>query len=114
LKKLSVIKFGQEKMIQVIKKPVITEKAMGIASLRQYVFEVHPDANKIQIKDALEKMFEVDIISIRTVRIKGKNKVRMTKRGMMRGKTALKKKAYITLKEGQSIELVSGVGGDTE
>lgn len=101
-------------MIQIIKKPVITEKAMNLAAQRQYVFEVHPDANKIQIKETLEKLFEVNITSIRTVRIKGKNKARFTKRGLMRGKTALKKKAYITLKEGQSIELVSGVGGDTE
>lgn len=101
-------------MIQVIKKPVITEKAMSLATLRQYVFEVHPNANKIQIREAVEKMFEVDVVSIRTVRIKGKNKARMTRKGMMRGSTSLKKKAYVTLKEGQSIELVSGVGGDTE
>jgi large subunit ribosomal protein L23 len=101
-------------MIQIIKKPVITEKAMNLASQRQYVFEVHPDANKIQIKQVLEEMFDVNITSVRTVRIKGKNKIRMTRRGLMRGKTALKKKAYVTLKEGQTIEIVSGVGGDTE
>ena len=101
-------------MIQVIKKPVITEKVMSLATLRQYVFEVHPNANKIQIREAVEKMFEVDVVSIRTVRIKGKNKARMTRKGMMRGSTSLKKKAYVTLKEGQSIELVSSVGGDTE
>ncbi len=101
-------------MKQIIKRPVITEKAMSLASQRQYVFEVHPEANKIQIKEAIEKLFEVNITSIRTVRIKGKNKIRMTRRGMMKGKTALKKKAYITLKEGQTIELVSGVGTDTE
>jgi large subunit ribosomal protein L23 len=59
-------------------------------------------------------MFDVDITSVRTVRVKGKNKVRMTRRGLMRGKTALKKKAYITLKEGQQIEIVSGVGSGTE
>lgn len=101
-------------MIQLIKKPVITEKAMKLAALRQYVFEVHPDANKIQIKQAIEEMFDVNITSLRTVRIKGKNKIRMTRRGLMRGKTALKKKAYVTLKEGQQIEIVSGVGGGTE
>jgi large subunit ribosomal protein L23 len=101
-------------MIQIIKKPVITEKAMNLASQRQYVFEVHPDANKIQIKQVLEEMFDVNITSVRTVRIKGKNKIRMTRRGLMRGKSALKKKAYVTLKEGQTIEIVSGVGGDTE
>jgi large subunit ribosomal protein L23 len=59
-------------------------------------------------------MFEVNIISIRTTNIKGKNKTKMTRRGMMRGKTSLKKKAYITLAVGQEIELVSGVGSDTE
>ena len=101
-------------MIQVIKKPVITEKAMGMHSQGQYVFEVHPDSNKIQIKEAVEKLFEVNVVSVRTLRVKGKNKSRMTKRGMMRGSTSLKKKAYITLKSGQTIELVSGVGGDTE
>ncbi|MDX9789481.1 MAG: 50S ribosomal protein L23 [Candidatus Kapaibacterium sp.] len=101
-------------MIQLIKKPIITEKAMNLAHLRQYVFEVHPDANKIQIKQAVEEMFDVNVTSIRTVRVKGKNKIRMTRRGLMRGKTALKKKAYVTLKEGQAIEIVSGVGGDTE
>lgn len=101
-------------MIQIIKKPVITEKAMNLASQRQYVFEVHPDANKIQIRQALQEMFDVDITSIRTVRVKGKNKSRMTRRGLMRGKTSLKKKAYVTLKEGQQIEIVSGVGSGTE
>jgi large subunit ribosomal protein L23 len=99
-------------MIQIIKKPIITEKAMNLASQRQYVFEVHPDANKIQIKQEIEKMFEVNVTSVRTVRIKGKNKLRMTRRGIMRGRTPLKKKAYITLKEGQSIELVSGAGSE--
>jgi large subunit ribosomal protein L23 len=101
-------------MIQLIKKPLITEKAMNLASQRQYVFEVHPSANNIQIRKALEEMFEVNIISIRTTNIKGKNKTKMTRRGMMRGKTSLKKKAYITLAVGQEIELVSGVGSDTE
>ncbi len=95
-------------MLQVIKKPVITEKAMKLSANGQYVFQVDPNANKIEIRKAIEEMFEVNVISIRTVRIKGKVKVRMTRRGMMRGSTPLKKKAYVTLKEGQSIELVSG------
>lgn len=101
-------------MINIVKKPIITEKAMNLGYLRQYVFEVHPDANKIQIKDTIEKMFEVNVESIRTVRLKGKNKTRMTRKGLMTGRTNLKKKAYVTLKKGQSIELVSGVGSDTE
>lgn len=98
-------------MIQVLKRPVITEKAMKLAELGQYVFECHPDANKIQIKQAIEEMYEVNVISVRTARIKGKRKMRYTKRGLMRGSTALKKKAFIRLKEGQEIELVSGAQG---
>ncbi|HOK15094.1 MAG TPA: 50S ribosomal protein L23 [Candidatus Kapabacteria bacterium] len=95
-------------MLQIIKRPVITEKAMKLASARQYVFAVDPKANKIEIKKAIEEMFEVDVISVRTVNIKGKNKIRLTRRGLMRGRTPNIKKAYVTLKEGQSIELVSG------
>lgn len=94
--------------MQIIKRPVITEKAMSMSESRQYVFEVHPDANKIMIRNAIQDMFEVEIQSIRTARIKGKNKTRFTKSGLMRGTTPLKKKAYVTLKEGYEIELVSG------
>lgn len=95
-------------MLQIIRKPVITEKAMKKTQDGQYVFQVDPNANKIEIKKALEEMFEVNVVSVRTARIKGKLKVRMTRRGVMRGRTALVKKAYISLKEGQTIELVSG------
>ena len=98
-------------MINIIKRPVVTEKAMSLTGQGQYVFEVDPDSNKIEIKKAIQEMFEVEIVSIRTARIKGKVKSRMTKRGMMRGKTPLKKKAFITLKEGQTIDLVSGSAG---
>ncbi|MGQ9818809.1 MAG: 50S ribosomal protein L23 [Candidatus Kapaibacteriales bacterium] len=98
-------------MIEIIRKPIVTEKAMKLGDLRQYVFEVDPKANKIQIKQAIEKMFEVNVVSIRTVRVKGKARSRFTKRGVMRGRTPLKKKAYVTLKEGQSIEIVSGAEG---
>lgn len=94
--------------MQVIKRPVITEKAMSLSEERQYVFEVHPDANKIMIKSAVESMFEVEVQSIRTARIKGKVKKRFTRSGLMVGKTPLQKKAYVTLKEGYEIELVSG------
>lgn len=99
-------------MNQVIKKPLITEKAMSLQEQGQYVFEVDPKANKIEIKKAVEEMFEVNVTSVRTLIRKGKRKFRLTRRGYMRGKTKDVKKAYVTLKEGQSIELVSGVGGN--
>ncbi|GMV53592.1 MAG: 50S ribosomal protein L23 [Flavobacteriales bacterium] len=97
-------------MITVLKRPIITEKATKLGHLNQYVFEVDPNANKIQIKEAVKAMFEVDPVSIRTVRIKGKIRQRMTRKGIQRGRTNLKKKAYITLKEGQSIDIVAGGG----
>ncbi len=99
-------------MITVLQHPIITEKATNIGYLRQYVFEVETDANKVQIKKAIEAMFEVNVISVRTVRVKGKSKVRMTKKGVMRGRTNLRKKAYITLKEGQTLDVVTGEGSD--
>lgn len=99
-------------MITVLQHPIITEKASNIGHLRQYVFTVETDANKVQIKNAIESMFEVNVISVRTVRVKGKAKVRMTKKGVMRGRTNLKKKAYITLKEGQTLDVVTGEGSD--
>lgn len=99
-------------MITILKKPVITEKATKLGQNRQYVFEVHPSANKYQIHDAIKKMFDVDPVSIRTVRIKGKVKRRATRRGVQMGKTNLQKKAYVTLKEGQTIDIVTGEGSE--
>lgn len=98
-------------MIEIIKRPVVTEKAMKLGELGQYVFEVNPNATKIDIRRTVEAMFEVKVISIRTVRIKGKMKTRMTRKGMMRGRTPLRKKAYVTLQKGQKIELVAGAAG---
>lgn len=95
-------------MINVIKKPIVTEKAMKDTEKGQYVFEVDPAANKIEIRKAIEDMFEVKIESIRTSRVKGKIKSRITRKGLMRGRTPLRKKAYITLQKGQSIDLVTG------
>jgi large subunit ribosomal protein L23 len=95
-------------MIEIIKRPIITEKAMKLGEQRQYVFEVDPKANKIEIKKAVEEMFEVKVESVRTLRVKGKQRTRYTRRGVMRGRTPLRKKAYVTLKEGYSIDLVAG------
>lgn len=99
-------------MITILKKPVITEKATKLAQNRQYVFEVAPSANKYMIRDAIRKMFDVDPVSIRTVRVKGKVKKRATRRGVQIGKTNLRKKAYVTLKEGQTIDIVAGEGAE--
>ena len=99
-------------MITVLKSPVVTEKATKVGQQNQYVFEVDPSANKVQIKAAIKQMFDVEAVSVRTVRIKGKVKQRYTRGGWQVGKTNLKKKAYVTLKEGQTIDIVAGEGAE--
>lgn len=99
-------------MITVLRKPLITEKATKVGHQNQYVFEVAPEANKLQIRAAIKQMFDVDAVSVRTVRTKGKVKSRMTRQGLQVGRTNLKKKAYVTLKEGQTIDIVSGEGNE--
>ena len=80
----------------VILKPVITEKSMGIMAEKKYTFLVHPEANKTMIKEAVEKMFEgAKVKSVNTMNIDGKKK----RRGMVVGKTAKTKKAIVQLTE---------------
>ena len=98
-------------MLHLIKKPVVTEKSNRVNQLfKQYVFEVERTANKIEIAKAVEKMFEVKVEQIRTVNVKGKAKSRSTKRGIMRGRTHDRKKAYVRLAVGYTIDIVSGEG----
>lgn len=99
-------------MIEIIKRPLLTEKAMKNNATGIYAFEVTSNANKIEIKKAIESLFEVEVESVRTLRIKGKNKIRQTRRGIMRGRTPNRKKAYITLKKGQTIDLVTGAANE--
>ncbi len=90
----------------IIKRPLITEKGMGVSPLSKYVFEVDINANKIEIADAVKKIFPaVDVVKVNTLRVKGKTK-RMGRMGQ--GKTADWKKAYVTLKAGQHIEIFEG------
>lgn len=99
-------------MITVLRRPVVTEKATKVGTQNQYVFEVDPSANKVQIKAAIKQMFDVEAISVRTVRLKGKVKQRYTRSGWQIGRTNLKKKAYVTLKAGQTIDIVAGEGAE--
>ncbi|MDC1068057.1 50S ribosomal protein L23 [Candidatus Kapabacteria bacterium] len=93
-----------------IRKPILTEKAMQGTEERKYQFYVDPKANKIEIKKAVEHMFDVKVDKVNTANVKGKVKKRFTKRGLMVGKAALRKKAYVTLQEGFEIDIVSGAG----
>lgn len=91
--------------MQVLKRPLITEKGTLLREQGQYVFEVEPTANKIQIKQAIQARFSVAVESVRTVRVKGKKKTQMTRKGVFVGHKPLRKKAYVTLKEGQTIDI---------
>ena len=95
------------KYYDVILKPVVTEKSMNAMSERKYTFLVHPDANKAQVKEAVEKMFEgTKVEKVNTMNLDGKTR----RRGMTFGKTAQKKKAIVTLtEESKEIEIFSGL-----
>ena len=85
----------------VIIAPIVTEKSMTLKNNNVYTFKVASSANKIQIKDAIEKAFDVKVKSVNTLNTKAKNK----RVGRYTGKTKTYKKAIVTLKDGYSIEL---------
>ncbi|MET7243181.1 50S ribosomal protein L23 [Methylobacterium sp. EM32] len=89
----------------VIVSPVITEKATNLSELNKVVFRVAPKATKPQIKEAVEKLFEVKVKSVNTLTTKGKSKMF---RGQ-RGQRSDVKKAIVTLEEGQSIDVTTGL-----
>lgn len=89
----------------IVKRPLITEKGMGITALGKYVFEVDINANKIEIADAIKKIHSVDVVKVNTLRVKGKAK-RVGRHS--EGRTPNWKKAYVTLKAGQRIEIFEG------
>ena len=88
---------------QIIKKPVITEKAMDDSGIRNaYHFRVPLDANKVEIKRAIEALFEVRVLSVNTLRARGKYR----RRGYTVGMSKPWKKAMVSLAEGQTIEVI--------
>ncbi|MDD8017007.1 MAG: 50S ribosomal protein L23 [Bacteroidota bacterium] len=96
-------------MTGILIQPLLTEKMTALTTTRQYAFKVVPDANKIQIQKAVEKKFNVNVVSVRTVNVKGKTKAQMTKRGRISGRRSDWKKAFVTLKEGQTIDFLANV-----
>ena len=90
---------------KIIRRPLITEKSTRQKEEgRQYVFEVHRDANKIEIQQAVERLFKVKVLQVRTSNVLGKIK----RLGRRYGKRPDWKKAIITLKEGDRIEFFEG------
>ena len=90
--------------------PIVTEAATRLTDkLNRYTFRVSPDANKFQIKDLVEKLYGVKVLAVNTSNVRSKNKSRYTKSGLLRGKTAAWKKAYITVGEGATIDFYSNI-----
>ena len=91
----------------VILKPIVTEKSMNAMGEKKYTFLVHPEANKAQIKEAVDKMSQgTEVKNVRTMNMDGKKK----RRGMVVGKTAKTKKAIVALTENsKDIEIFQGL-----
>lgn len=97
-------------MDNILIKPLVTEKMTKLGEkLNRYGFMVDRRADKLQIKDAVEKMYGVTVASVNTMRYSGKLKVRYTKAGVQRGRTNAYKKAIITLAEGNVIDFYSNI-----
>ena len=89
----------------VIQRPVLSEKAVGAIDAGKYAFFVHPDANRTQIKDAVETVFSVEVIKINLVKVRGKAR----RQGRTTGRDADRKKAIVTLAAGQRIQQLEGL-----
>jgi large subunit ribosomal protein L23 len=96
--------------MEILKKPLLTEKVAQLTEkLNRYTFKVDHRANKLQIKQAIEKMYGVNITAVNTMKYVGKLKSRNTKAGAVSGRAATYKKAIITLKDGETIDFYSNI-----
>jgi len=94
---------NQERILDILKSPHISEKATVVAERdNQIVFKVAVDATKLEIKRAVESLFEVEVDSVQTLNVKGKTK----RHGQQMGRRVNWKKAYVSLKEGQDIDFL--------
>lgn len=90
---------------EILIQPIITEKSTTLQERGKYVFKVHPRAGKVQIKEAVEKNFNVKVADVNITKIHGKRK----RYGPRPKKMPDLKKAIVTLKSGESIQLVEGI-----
>ena len=96
--------------MNIILKPVITEKMTDLGEkLNRYGFVVHKKANKLQIKQAVEELYGVEVVSVNTMNYSGKAKSRFTKSGVISGRTNSYKKAIVTLADGETIDFYSNI-----
>jgi large subunit ribosomal protein L23 len=90
---------------QVIIRPVVSEKSYALATVGKYTFRVHPDAHKTQIKQAVEALFGVRVLEVRTSSVPSKPK----RRGYTAGRTREWKKAVVQVREGETIPIFQGL-----
>lgn len=90
---------------EIILKPIVSEKSYKQIEKAKYAFAVHSDAEKVEIARAVEELFNVSVTKVNTLNMKGKPR----RRGYTKGKTSSWKKAIVTLKEGQRIEVFEGM-----
>jgi len=98
------------KFSDVLIKPILTEKANAQQEkFRRYAFKVGRKANKLEIKKAVEGFYGVTVIDVNTSVVPGKTKTRSTKAGMVQGRKPAYKKAFVTVAEGESIDLYANI-----
>jgi large subunit ribosomal protein L23 len=90
---------------QVIIRPVVSEKSYVLSAANRYTFRVHADAHKTQIRQAVQELFDVRVVEVRTLSVKSKPK----RRGTVSGRTRTWKKAIVQLREGDSIPIFHGL-----
>jgi large subunit ribosomal protein L23 len=92
---------------QIIIKPVLSEKSYVLSAAGKYTFRVHPEAHRTQIRQAVEALFDVHVVEVRTLSVKSKPK----RRGTSRGRTRAWKKAIVEVRAGESIPIFQGLEG---
>ncbi len=90
---------------QVVIRPVVSEKSYVLATANKYVFRVHADAHKTQIRQSIEALFDVSVVSVHTLSVKSKPK----RRGQIHGRTRSWKKAIVQVRPGDSIPIFQGL-----
>jgi len=93
---------------QVIIRPIVSEKTYVLATAGKYTFRVHADAHKTQVRQAVEELFDVKVVDVATISVKGKPK----RRGYTAGTRRSWKKAIVQLREGDTIPIFQGLEAD--
>jgi large subunit ribosomal protein L23 len=92
---------------QVIIRPVVSEKSYVLSAASKYTFRVHPNAHKTQIRQAVQALFDVHVVEVRTISVKSKPK----RRGVSKGRTRTWKKAIVQVRTGESIPIFQALDG---